>query len=318
MNYSDAFKIDATLVANEFLDNYMPRANGDYVKVYLYILKNGVNGIDVGTIADNLLLTEGDVRRALKYWEKEGILTIGNPSPASTDSVSGMPSALGDRTGTQNSVGQETGKAAQLTQPDSRNGRVQEPGTQTAGGYDADQKQSVLSESAENAAAEASQNEQLSGTAQAAQSADEAEDIRGRYKTAAGKEALNRLSADAEFEQLLRIVQKYLSKILNDSEQQVFAYLYDGLHLPCDVLDYLVDYCVQHGHSSIRYIEKVGLDWATLNIRDVETAKSRTREFDSTAERSAKKKTVKKDQKGVSRNTDYDSLILEQVIRKMK
>lgn len=36
MTYKDSFKIDVTLVANEFLDKYMPGANGDYVKVYLY------------------------------------------------------------------------------------------------------------------------------------------------------------------------------------------------------------------------------------------------------------------------------------------
>ena len=31
------FEIHATLVADEFIDTYMASANGEYVKVYLYI-----------------------------------------------------------------------------------------------------------------------------------------------------------------------------------------------------------------------------------------------------------------------------------------
>ena len=46
MTYSNNLRIDATLVANEFLDKYMPGANGDYVKVYLYLLRKGRKGAE--------------------------------------------------------------------------------------------------------------------------------------------------------------------------------------------------------------------------------------------------------------------------------
>ena len=59
-----------TVVSNEFIDNYMARANGEYVKVYLYILRNGGRADSVADIADALNHTEADVRRALVYWEQ--------------------------------------------------------------------------------------------------------------------------------------------------------------------------------------------------------------------------------------------------------
>ena len=67
-----------TVVSNEFIDRYMARANGEYVKVYLYILRNGGEADSVAAIADALNHTEADVRRALIYWEQEGVLELGD------------------------------------------------------------------------------------------------------------------------------------------------------------------------------------------------------------------------------------------------
>ena len=80
-----------TVVSNEFIDNYMARANGEYVKVYLYILRNGGRADSVADIADALNHTEADVRRALVYWEQEGVLELGDNRQtglAASDAVS--------------------------------------------------------------------------------------------------------------------------------------------------------------------------------------------------------------------------------------
>ena len=74
MNIKNPLVIKATAVANEFIDKYMPSANGEYVKVYLYILRHEQDPIEVTDIADALNHTEADVRRALAYWKKFGIL----------------------------------------------------------------------------------------------------------------------------------------------------------------------------------------------------------------------------------------------------
>lgn len=67
-----------TIISNRFLDNYMPRANGEFVKVYLYLLRNSNAAlpISISGIADQMNHTENDVLRALRYWEQEGLLKL--------------------------------------------------------------------------------------------------------------------------------------------------------------------------------------------------------------------------------------------------
>ena len=40
MSFTYHFQVDATLVSNEFIDRYLAEANGEYVKVYLYLLRH--------------------------------------------------------------------------------------------------------------------------------------------------------------------------------------------------------------------------------------------------------------------------------------
>ena len=68
----------ATSVSNLFIDHYMKEANDAQIKVYLYLLRNASVGatFDIGDIAEEFNHTEKDVIRALKYWEKEGLLLL--------------------------------------------------------------------------------------------------------------------------------------------------------------------------------------------------------------------------------------------------
>ena len=68
-----------TGVSNLFLDCYMPKANGEYIKVYLYLLRalqGNFTELSVAGIADALDHTESDILRALKYWEKQRLLKL--------------------------------------------------------------------------------------------------------------------------------------------------------------------------------------------------------------------------------------------------
>lgn len=67
-----------TCVSDQFIENYMPAANGDYVKIYLYLLycvKND-KALSVSSLADLFQCTENDIKRALKYWETKGLLVM--------------------------------------------------------------------------------------------------------------------------------------------------------------------------------------------------------------------------------------------------
>ncbi len=70
---------DVTVVSNYFLDEYMPKASGEYVKVYLFLLRScGNSNIDftISDIADKFDNTEKDIIRALNYWEQLGLLSL--------------------------------------------------------------------------------------------------------------------------------------------------------------------------------------------------------------------------------------------------
>ena len=70
---------NTTMVANTFIDNYMASTNGEFVKVYLYLLRH-ISGrgeeLTIANIADGLNLTERDVLRAMKYWESQDLLKL--------------------------------------------------------------------------------------------------------------------------------------------------------------------------------------------------------------------------------------------------
>ena len=71
--------ITATCVPNTFIDHYMIEASGEYVKIYLYLLRC-INGnrseLSISRIADKFDHTEKDIERALKYWEKKNLLHL--------------------------------------------------------------------------------------------------------------------------------------------------------------------------------------------------------------------------------------------------
>lgn len=69
-----------TMISNKFIDQYMPNANGEFVKVYLYLLRcmhTSEFSCTISAIADHLNHTETDVKRALLYWEKLGLVQLG-------------------------------------------------------------------------------------------------------------------------------------------------------------------------------------------------------------------------------------------------
>ena len=62
---------EVTILSNTFIDNYMPEANGEFVKVYIYLLRalsSAPVSFSLEQMADRLLCTERDILRALKYF----------------------------------------------------------------------------------------------------------------------------------------------------------------------------------------------------------------------------------------------------------
>lgn len=221
-----SFQTNITVVSNEFIDEYMALANGEYVKVYLYLLRHQDRSVTVEAVADALNHTEADVRRAIAYWEKAGALTA--------EGEKGREQAF--------AVGRE--KAGQARSQEGKRLEVVE--------------------------------EEIAATASPAPVLDKKIPLARQSYT---PEQVSRLGQEEDFTQLLYIAQKYMNKVFTPRECELFAYLYDGLHMPAELLEYLVEYCVQGGHSNIRYMETVALNWHEKGIMTVELAKSYTASF---------------------------------------
>lgn len=75
------FDLGETSIENIFLNDFMPAADGNFVKVYLLGYKfakdsGGEKPFSNEIIADVLGIIESDVLRAWQYWEKQGIIHI--------------------------------------------------------------------------------------------------------------------------------------------------------------------------------------------------------------------------------------------------
>lgn len=209
---------NATVLDNEFIDHYMVRANGEYVKVYLLLLRhmNQSSGyLSVSELADLLECTEKDILRALRYWKSEGLLdylddTPDDPSPKSTAPSPAASSGLHD----------------------------------VQSGY---MTSSIPADSVSDSAA-------LASTTNIQQ-------YRSRKER-------------AEFKELLFVAEQYLGKTLSATDIDQITYFYDTLNMSAELIEYLIEYCVENGHKSMYYINKVALSWHEENITTVNLAKT--------------------------------------------
>ena len=77
IQFQEGMQADITCVPNAFIDELLGEANGEYVRVYLYLLRHCSTNIKLHIVADELNLTDHDVMRAVSYWEKKGIFQEG-------------------------------------------------------------------------------------------------------------------------------------------------------------------------------------------------------------------------------------------------
>ena len=87
LQFDNRLESAVTVISNEFIDKYMTEANGEYMKEYLYLLRHNGETMTVVSIADALNHTEADVKRALKYWQKMGVLKAAEESAAAAVSA---------------------------------------------------------------------------------------------------------------------------------------------------------------------------------------------------------------------------------------
>ena len=79
-----------TMVDNVFINHYMPKAPGDYVKVYLWGLKFAVSStedeISNDMVSKTLGMSKEAVLGAWSYWDEQGIIRLHRFNPAALNS----------------------------------------------------------------------------------------------------------------------------------------------------------------------------------------------------------------------------------------
>lgn len=263
INISSDIATSFTTVSDIFIDQYMPKANGEFVKVYLYLLRATGSGAGIATIseiADHFSNTEADIIRALNYWASEGILQLQSGADGQimginlcSLSVSGMQaaqsniqSAVADNAAQNNLQNSVVNNAAQNSlQNDVVNNVAQNIST-----ADIRMQDSVV--------------EKLKS-----QTTDKASSSQKEYTL----DEIKEFRKNPDISELFFIIETYLKHTLSSTDTNMVLYWLDELHFSTDLVEYLVEYCITKGHSSLRYMNKVALGWADAGIKTVDQAK---------------------------------------------
>ncbi len=261
---------DITILSNAFLDVHMPKANGEFVKIYLYLLRisqNPVRDISLTEIADRLTCTERDILRALRYWEKSGLLTVQMNDDRTIERITFADPAAVEEDAPPNQKapkvsGKKTGNAA---------------GAQPARQEDAADLTPTPDNKDESAASTKVSGKKEKSTAEKTGSAGDRKTSRTSYTLTADRRA--ELAAREDVRELLFIAEQYMARPLTKTDQETIFYFYDDLHFSAELIEYLIEYCVNLDHRSIRYIEKVGISWFDQGIRTVRDARESAGRF---------------------------------------
>ena len=263
INISSDIATSFTTVSDIFIDQYMPKANGEFVKVYLYLLRATGSGAGIATIseiADHFSNTEADIIRALNYWASEGILQVQTGADGQiiginlcSLSVSGMQaaqsniqSAVADNAA-QNNL--QNGVVNNATQNNLQNGVVN----------NAAQNISTANIRMQDSVVEKLKN----------QATDKPAPSQKEYTL----DEIKEFRKNPDISELFFIIETYLKHTLSSTDTNMVLYWLDELHFSTDLVEYLVEYCITKGHSSLRYMNKVALGWADAGIKTVDQAK---------------------------------------------
>ena len=267
--------VSYTQISNIFIDEYMPSANGTYVKVYITLIRMLTGGsilASLEAIADVLEIMEADVVRALTYWEKQGLLAIRrDPSTGAiadvymTSPKSSTASNINICFSTNNSL-----TDAIKTEPvkaDAFNAGAINAGTANTGAFTA----SAVNANAINADisnADTNKTDKLANT------------INTNAVKASNKSNGNNSNPE-EFKWLVNIVEQYMEHPLSPSDVELVDYIYNTLHFSTDLILYLYEYCVGKNKTNVKYIQTVAINWANDGIETVERAKQNNAGYDT-------------------------------------
>lgn len=237
---------DFTSVSNVFIDEYMPKANGEFVKIYLHLLRlinsgGEITSMQLSTeaIADKFNMLESDVMRALHYWSDQRLLSLAFNNLGQLSGIK-LESAIYNRYIVNNLSFSNT-----MMQDNSK-----------------DNEKLIY-----NTLASAS-GESFSSPVPEASGW-----VIPTKKKYSAKEIAS-FADDERFNQLTFLAQTYLGKTLNSSDINSILYMLEDLGLGCEFIEYIMETCISTGKRSLAYIEKQAVEYTKKGISTIEEAKT--------------------------------------------
>lgn len=272
-----------TTIYNSFIEDYMPAANGSYVKVYLYIakcLQAKESNFSISSLADQLENTEKDILRALMYWEKKGLMSLNRDK--ATGEILGLemliPFAERDFDTYENTAKESAaslGVDSDLSETgalDRRNSDFSETGALDRRISDFSETDAANTSTYESSGTDAPSNVN-SDVHRASNSAQE-KNSSAVKPIQVSPEQIQELSANEDFVWVCNVVESYLERPMKPTEIQLITYLYGTLHFSRELILHLYDYCISMGKTACNYIQTVALSWHEQGIKTPEQAQN--------------------------------------------
>ena len=250
INISSDIATSFTTVSDIFIDQYMSKANGEFVKVYLYLLRATGSGAGIATIseiADHFSNTEADIIRALNYWASEGILQVQTGADGQIIGINLCSLSVSGMQATQSNI--QSAVADNAAQNNLQN--------------------SVVNNAAQNISTVNTRMHDSVVEKLKSQTPDKAASSQKEYTL----DEIKEFRKNPDISELFFIIETYLKHTLSSTDTNMVLYWLDELHFSTDLVEYLVEYCITKGHSSLRYMNKVALGWADAGIKTVDQAK---------------------------------------------
>ena len=84
-------------------------------------------------------------------------------------------------------------------------------------------------------------------------------------------------SKKEDVRQLIFAVESYLRQTLSRTDMENILFMYDELGFPVDLIEYLVEHCIDCGGNNMKYFMEVAFSWNEKGIHNIDEAKEYTK-----------------------------------------
>lgn len=238
---------EQTSVSNYFIDEFMADANDAQLKIYLFLIRMMSASLptSVTDIADKFNYTEKDVLRALMYWESRQLLALEYDAAHNLSGIQVL--SLDNPYEYQQTAPRITPVLSFIRPASMQTGLRTLPADNSAAPISAPVQQEMCAEI---------------------------------HKPEYTMDDLKNFKSNEEVQQLLFVTEQYIGKQLTRTDIETILFLYDGLGFSADLIDYLVQHCVERGKKDFRYMEKVAIAWADQGITTPKQAQLANKSYD--------------------------------------